>query len=169
MRLELISSALEGAVRDFRFTFPENASYEWPAHLHEVITNDISELVLSESRKAVFKWYATLIIVFHKAVNPEVTTDPPVYLRTHPVVSYAGNLDERLKETIESLKEQIDNYERSGSGWIVKQLVSLDVSLVEMENPLYANDIGNDTDSDVETKNPAYVSDIGSGTDNEEN
>ena len=78
-----------------------------------------------------FKWYLGLKVVFHKATNPEELYDPPAYFQTDPFVHHRKNDDDVWDIVKGQLEQQIDNFERNGSGWVLSQLVSLDVTLLK--------------------------------------
>ena len=83
-----------------------------------------------------FKWYLTLEVTFRKIKNPNIVTDPPVYFKTHSVLLYMGDTSDTLQTKMKVLVEKIENYETTGSGWIVNGLVSLTVELAKVDNPL---------------------------------
>ena len=91
-----------------------------------------------EARKrSHFKWYVALKAVFQKLANPSIQTDPPACFRTAPRVGLMGTDYERdLKRVYDTLMEQIDTYERNGSGWRFKCLVDIDASICTMINPV---------------------------------
>ena len=93
--------------------------------------------------------------VFHKASNTEILTDPAPYFRTLPLESYKSiPLYERLEQAYTILMESIDGQEGTGSGWVFKEHVYIELHIVQTANPL-ENDMegdegASDTDADKE-------------------
>ena len=88
----------------------------------------ILEHNLAQTRK--MKYTMSLHIVFAKAYDTEVKTEPPVVLTTPPGVVYLGtDIDKQLESSAEELVELIEQYEGNGSGWVIDQLVRLDTGL----------------------------------------
>ena len=68
--------------------------------------------------------------VFEQSCDPEVKTEPPVVLRTDPcVVNIESDIDTILRGMSEELKEKIETYEGSGSGWIIDYIDRLDTDI----------------------------------------
>ena len=137
-RFDLSASSIGGAAREYKMYFHEKTGHEWLVDLHEAMTKDTYDL-LNDIRKkegSLFKWYLTLEVKFRKLANPYVITEPPIYLNTHPVKLYMGDLLEHLQKNIKTLHEKIDIYEQNGSGWVLHQLISIIVSVVKTESPL---------------------------------
>ena len=141
-KFELAESALRGACQVYRLVFPQGTAIDDTARLHEIILKDVPELIekkqsgkLEKSSTGCFKWYLGLKVRFAKAINPDIITDPPVVFLTHPVSSFHSYGD-AWKETEEQLTHKLGEYEISGSGWIVDKMLSLDVTVCEMANPL---------------------------------
>ena len=67
----------------------------------------------------------------YKSVDPDVVTDPPTVFNTDMVVGLIGsNYDDYLKAAFENVMQQIDEFQRNGSGWVLDQFLELDVSIV---------------------------------------
>ena len=74
-------------------------------------------------------------VVFEKAADPEVKTEPPVVLTTEPSIIYlATDIDHCLESTADELLELIEEYEGVGSGWTLDHLDRLDTSLMSCYN-----------------------------------
>ena len=83
------------------------------------------------------KYYLAVHVVFYKPSHPDVTTDPPAVLQTHPRTVYAAtDLDKTLESDVESLENMIDEYERNDSGWCLDYIERLDTNIIAM-NPLH--------------------------------
>ena len=76
------------------------------------------------------KWYIALKLIFRKAVDQHVVTDPPVVLNTTPKMGLIGDdYVHDLNEMFQDVMNQIDKFERNGSGWIVDKFQTLDVKI----------------------------------------
>ena len=120
-KFELVDSALRGACTVYRLIFPQGTAIDDTARLHEIILKDVPELLKNKRAEMnSFKWYLGLKVVFAKAINPDVITDPPVVFLTNPVASHhSWEWQDEGKQTEEQLLHIINNYEMNGSGWIM--------------------------------------------------
>ena len=87
--------------------------------------------VFSSLLKSTYVFF--LKVLFHKAADPWHETDPPPFFQTDPSESYRRNQEDVWEITKENLEQQIENYERNGSGWVLSQLLSIDVIFCEMD------------------------------------
>ena len=90
-----------------------------------------------QRRHHAYKFQVALNVVFHKAVDPTILTDPPVTLRTTMAAVYPNELPQ-LVETSRHLLEFLEGYEQNGSGWVFSNFVSLELSLWHLD-PLRAS------------------------------
>ena len=76
------------------------------------------------------KYTMNIHVVFTKAVDPEVKTEPPVVLWTYPTTVYLGtDLENSLILDANELYCKIEEYEGIGSGWVIDYLVRLDTEI----------------------------------------
>ena len=76
------------------------------------------------------KYTMSIHVVFEKAADPEIKTEPPVVLTTSPRVVYLGtDIDKALGNTADDLLNRIEEYEGVGSGWIIDYFVRLDTGI----------------------------------------
>ena len=134
-----VESSVNDSARTYRLPFTEDApGEEFVADLGNAVLVTARTLIEQLAGEANIKWYASLTLVFHKATQPNVVTEPPVYFRTEPVASTSSNpLELQLKVALRRLWHQIDRYEANGSGWVVDRLRELDVHVVSYD-PLRA-------------------------------
>ena len=142
-KFELTKASRTGTYELYRLIFPDGTAIDDIKLLHDIIFNDVPQLIddkrtgkLRESPTGCFKWYLALKARFAKAGNPNIVTDPPAVFQTHPVISFHSWGDEIWKQAEEQLTDKIDKYERNGSGWILDKILSLDITVCAMENPL---------------------------------
>ena len=76
------------------------------------------------------KYTMNIHVVFTKAVDPEVKTEPPVVIWTYPTTVYLGtDLENSLILDANELYSKIEAYEGMGSGWVIDYLVRLDTEI----------------------------------------
>ena len=93
-----------------------------------------------------------LKVIMHKSVDPAVVADPPAVLNTDMVVGLIGSkYEDDLKAAFSNVMQQIDNFQRNGSGWVLNQFVELDMSIVTYA-PFMGKDIDEDEDDYDEEK-----------------
>ena len=81
-----------------------------------------------------YKFQIALNVVFHYAVDPTILTDQPVTLRMTMAAVYPSELPQ-LVETSRNLLELLEVYERSGSGWVFSNFVSMELTLWHLDPP----------------------------------
>ena len=79
-------------------------------------------------RHHAYKYQVVLDVMFHKAVDPTVITQPPVTLRTTMAAVYAGE-QLNLEETSCHLLDLVEVYEHNDSGWVFSSFVSLELRM----------------------------------------
>ena len=126
-----MESALGGVFQTWRYEFSNEDQKDMFKSLYSVIMEHTRDLVFKAT--GLFKWYLGLKVLFHKASDPSHVTDPPVFFQTDPSESYRRNQEHVWEIVKEKLEQQIDNYERNGSGWVLSQLLSVDVMFCEMD------------------------------------
>ena len=97
-----------------------------------VFSRDVKNVLLREvvKRKGI-KWNLALKAIMYKSVDPDVVTDPPAVFNTDMLLGLIWtNYGEELNAAYENVIEQIDEYQRNGSGWVLDQFLELDVSIV---------------------------------------
>ena len=88
-------------------------------------------MVNFQQKHSAYKFQVAVDIVFHKAVDPAVVTQPSVVLTSEMVAVHAGAPPPR------QLLNFIEEYEQNGSGWVFSNFVSLQLSLWHLD-PLRA-------------------------------
>ena len=129
-----LESALGGVFQTWRYEFSKEDQKDMFQSLHSVIMEHARDLVVKAT--GVFKWYLGLKVLFHKATDTWHVTDPPPFFQTDPSESYQRNEEEVWEIAKENLVQQIENYEVNGSGWVLSQLLSIDVTFCEMDRKI---------------------------------
>ena len=86
--------------------------------MESVFSRDVKNLLQTEviKRKGM-KWNVSLKAIMYKPTDPDVVTDPPAVFNTDMVVGLIGSdYEEELKAAFEKVMQQIDEYQRNGSG-----------------------------------------------------
>ena len=80
-------------------------------------------------RHHAYKYQIAVNVIFHKAVDPTILTDPSVTLRTTMVAAYAADVPQLVK-TSRNILELLEVYEQNGSGWVFSKLCIHGVNFV---------------------------------------
>ena len=91
------------------------------------------QLLMIQRNNENVKYYISLSCVFHKPTDPDYcVTDPPAIFNsgTSKLLA-ASNIDSQMQINNDNLIQSIEEYERSGSGWVLLHLVCLDIRTVK--------------------------------------
>ena len=79
-------------------------------------------------KKRALKIIVALHVNFHQSADLAFLTDPPAVFNSEPVeVLAATDLDEALHAIFESLLKMIEEFQERGSGWVLHELLRLDL------------------------------------------
>ena len=107
--------------------------------LKDAVATANEPLIEERNKKHAIKFYLSLHLTYHQAVDETVITDPPVVLHTEPQELYdATEVEESLEAVHKELERKIDAYEHEGSGWVLHQLLKPDLHILHLE-PLRAS------------------------------
>ena len=81
-----------------------------------------------QQKHSAYKFQIAVDVVFHKAVDPAVVTQPPVTLTSEMVAVYV-DAPPPLNDVDRQLLNFIEGYEQNGSGWGFSTFLSLQLSL----------------------------------------
>ena len=84
-----------------------------------------------------YKFQMAVDVIFHKAVDPTVVTQPPVTLTSEMVAVYADGTPP-LEDINHQLLNLVEIYEHNGSGWVFSHFASLQLTLWHLD-PLRAS------------------------------
>ena len=90
---------------------------------------DLKETIEQElEKKRALKIIVALHVNFHQSADLSFLTDPPAVFNSEPVeVLAATDLDEALNAIFESLLKMIEEFQERGSGWVLHELLRLDL------------------------------------------
>ena len=105
--------------------------------VHSVEMNAANQLVVLEDavvvleptitayqqRHHAYKYQIAVNVIFHKAVDPIILTDPPVTLRTAMVAVYGVDVPQ-LVETSRNILELLEVYEQNGVNFVASRTAS---------------------------------------------
>ena len=129
----LRQSAFGGCFADWFIKFPED--YQQGVDLMFLLTEStiaMKDIILDTlwTHTKSLKFTMAAHVVFEKAVDPEIKTDPPVVLHTEPSTVYVStDMNECLNEMARQLYAMIETYEGNGSGWVFDCLLRLDTNI----------------------------------------
>ena len=124
--------ALGGVVRIERIDFA-NHTLRLLDRLIQALQQVQERMAIEQENTRPFKTYISLKVNFYKAANPDVITEPTPCFNSEPSVVYASSDLSSIMDVIQSnIMQQINNYERNGSGWVLYNLVNLDLHLLRM-------------------------------------
>ncbi|XP_066931708.1 uncharacterized protein [Clytia hemisphaerica] len=86
------------------------------------------------------KFYFSVKLLYHQAKDPSHITNPPV-IHTSNVYTFLDDdtmIPEQIESALKRIIDKIEAYERNGSGWVVDQLLSIDLAAVKYD-PLNAS------------------------------
>ena len=90
-------------------------------------------------QKRALKVIIALHAAFHQATDPTFLTEPHPVFNSPPIeILPASDIDQVLHTIIEQILKRVDEYEERGSGWILHQLLRLDLHTYEY-TPLCAS------------------------------
>ena len=82
-------------------------------------------------KKPLTKIYMTLHANVHLSTDPSYITDPSAVFKTEQVEILAStNINEVLDKIYNSLIKSVDEFESRGSGWVMDQLMRLDLHVL---------------------------------------
>ena len=90
--------------------------------LRHIIMLDVRGVIRKHRNN--IRFYVTGEFIFEKAQRPGVITEPSIYLKTAPVTMTRFRPIEQLLENMyENLAEQISEFTRNGTGWVLKEIL----------------------------------------------
>ena len=134
-----IASSLKRSAVTYRLGLDDGSEQYHLANLRRAVMADALNLIRNLSREQNIKWYFSLATVFHRAINPNETTDPAMYFVTEPTTSTSSiPLERQLLVALRRLCQEVDTFESHGSGWILDHFVFIDIHVTSYD-PLRAS------------------------------
>ena len=126
---EIVLSALKYTALNFRKAFNSNGKRDILQRLKEVI-HSMRPVIEGQTRvnMEAFKWYASLNMNFCKSTGPGVEIDPAVTFSSEVFKSInTHELDYQFHVGYNQVELQINEFQHSGSGWVVDHLQHLNL------------------------------------------
>ena len=138
--VDVVKCALQDSACKLKIDYPEDLEEaDILITLYTSIHAMKSTIRQYQQKQKTLKVQMVLQAVFVKAVDPTVTTDPPVELTSELFEVYADtDISECLEKIYKQILNYIDVYERNGSGWILNSLQPLETVLWSLD-PLRAS------------------------------
>ena len=74
------------------------------------------------------KYYFTLKMMYHKTVDTTILSDPPPLFPTEVFSALdMTKFGDHVKFAMQQLQQQMENFQRNGSGWIIDHFIHLDI------------------------------------------
>ena len=129
------NSAFFGATNTYRILFnPQNSPVQFVELLNagtETMYNKLHGFLVNRGSQGM-KFCFAVAADFVQATDSSIITDPPPVLPTQMFECFASDdLREMLAEASRQMQSEIGAYERTGSGWCLHRLISLDVTVWE--------------------------------------
>ena len=130
---KLIKSALNQAASIYRKEFDQENRKNLHDRLQAVIRSfkPTIEMLYTQSKQKGMKYYFTLKVIFHQAKNETILTDPPVSFRSEVFTKlHKDSFEKNIQKCLTFLTNNIENFEKNGSGWIIDSFIALDLGMI---------------------------------------
>ena len=129
LNIRRLRSAFKGAAKTWRIKIGDYNGNDIVGLLKDSVFDMEVKIQDYQSEKLALKFTMALHVVFIQSTEPDLKTDPAVVFNTDPFdVCSDTNIAECLTEVYIQLLNDIDIYERNGSGWVLNTLETLDLS-----------------------------------------
>ena len=103
-----------------------------PENILDVLKNAIMDFKETIERgvqkKRALKVVIALHLNFHQAADTSFLTEPPIVFNSEAVeVLATSDMDEVLNSIFDNLVKQIEEFQENGSGWVMHELLRLDL------------------------------------------
>ena len=106
--------------------------------MKRALFEQINQKLETIDNKRAYKYTLSLKVTFQQISKPDILTVPPIVFNTETFILLPGtNIEDQLHVAQSNLIQQVDNYERNGSGWVLYKLNSLDLNTTSY-NPINA-------------------------------
>ena len=128
-------SAFKNAVITYTIKYNDDEN-PFPREVSKSVDAMSSKIINFQKENKALKFNMALHVIFEKATDEDVKTEPPVCLVSEQLEVYADtDISELLDFVKKQLIEQIDTYEQNGSGWIYFKLIKLELTCWRL-NPM---------------------------------
>ena len=136
--VEYVGGALQNTIVDYQLNFKDENQDDIVKFLKESVLSLECQIKDEIKTRKAIKFYLSLYADFHLASDTTFKTDPPVVLSTSAAeVFESSDVGEILHRTYQNLVKTIEDFQLTGSGWVLDKLVKLDLHILEFD-PLRA-------------------------------
>ena len=135
-----VTSALNGTFSQKTVHFNGANALNFERDLKEKIDEQSVFLAEQLVAKNAVKYFFCLSLNFHQSINPDYVTRPAIYLNTQAdTLLQSTDLQASIQLHNDRLLEQIDAFTQSGSGWLVHELLTLELHVAEYRQVIVFN------------------------------
>ena len=133
--VRFVAQTLDGVLQDYSIDLDRRE--QTVDNIFEVLSEAFvafHDTIISQlQRKHALKIVYTLHLNFHQSTDPTFITEPPIVLNTEPVEILAStDITETVGSVYDMLINAVDEFEMRGSGWVLDQLLRLDLHVHEV-------------------------------------
>ena len=134
-RITTHSRVFSGAGVTYRLRYGNHNIANYEETLQNSITLYLSRITNFLRTNRALKYNMALHVVLEKSTDPDILTDPPVVLVSEQLEVYANtDINTTLETTFRQLKNRVELYQHTGSGWVLSRMIYLDLSLWKLHS-----------------------------------
>ena len=134
-----LGGSLNGTLAEYRLNLKNENQEDILKTLNQSVLNMKGSINDELHEKNAIKYYLSSHVNFHLSMDESFTTNPPVVLSTTPIEVFKfNNIEKSLADTYDNLISKIGEFQSRGSGWVLDELVMLDLHILEYK-PLRAS------------------------------
>ena len=123
-------TSIGGSVKRFNIDMQETQHLD---HLSPALQLLLPTMKTYQDKHRAYKFQVAITVVFHKAVDPSVVTQPLVTLTSEMISVYAADAAPSLDDVNRQLLSSIEVFELNGSGWIFSHFQGLQLTLWQLD------------------------------------
>ena len=124
-------TALRNVIRSYRLSFSRKIK-NLTDRLQVALRQAYEYNTIEKESDEPFKVYASLQANFYKPSNANEMSNPPPNFNTEPaIVLTTTNVQDIVELFYKNLLHQVDEFERSGSGWILQSFIYFDLNFAK--------------------------------------
>ena len=134
-----IESALKKTAAVYRKSFGDTTDLQM---LKDIFIGEMcSKLKEEVDKRKNIKWFAGLKLEFCMASDNTIITNPPINFNSETCILLVEDQEEEIilqcQVAFNNIIHQIEEFSKNGSGWILDQLLNLDINIIDYD-PLRA-------------------------------
>jgi len=130
--LTLTNSALKSVAKTYELEFATSEDDMLDRFQQSLVA--VYHHLKAMRHEANFKYYISLKCSFYKPVEPDVVTDPPVVFNSETIkLLPSSDIREEIEVVYLNIIHQIETFQENGSGWSLKNLISLQLNMIKYD------------------------------------